>query len=88
MGDKVVTLSATYRKPPSDGGSEPPMELIDRVNALEKDAAAIKLDVAVIRSNYATKEDLHKELHTMTWRIFGAAGLLTAAVYFIARYIH
>ena len=36
---------------------------------------------------FATKEDLHKELHSMTWRIFGACAGLVAAVYFIAKYV-
>lgn len=36
---------------------------------------------------FSTKEDLHKELHAMTWRIFGACAGLVAAVYFIAKYV-
>ena len=39
-------------------------------------------------SRFATKEDLHKEMHAQTWRILIIAGLLVAAVYFIARYVH
>lgn len=60
----------------------------NRITALEKDMAAIKTDVAIIRSNYATKEDLHKELHAMTWKIFGFSSLLVGIVYFIVRSIH
>jgi hypothetical protein len=32
-------------------------------------------------------EDLHKELHAMTWKIFGGCALLAATVYFIARHV-
>lgn len=37
--------------------------------------------------SFATKEDLHKGLHDMTWKIIGAIAALVAAVYFIARYV-
>ena len=56
-----------------------------RIAASEKDVSALKTDVAIIRSNYATKEDLQRELHAATWRIIGAMALLTAAVFFLAR---
>jgi hypothetical protein len=43
--------------------------------------------IAVQLDAFATKEDLHKELHAMTWKIPGGCTLLVAAVYFIARHI-
>jgi flavorubredoxin len=50
--------------------------------------AALERDVAVIRSNYATKEDLHKEINAQTWRLVtfvcGYGTALVAATYFIA----
>ncbi|UMR29520.1 hypothetical protein MJ904_21025 [Massilia sp. MB5] len=73
---------------PADAPYDKDME--SRVSRLEADLAALKTDVAVIRSNYVTKEDLHKEINNLTWRLitfvcsFGTA--LVAATYFIARH--
>jgi hypothetical protein len=36
----------------------------------------------------ATEVDLHRELHGMTWRLFGGASALVGIVYWIARNIH
>ncbi|GAC1569135.1 MAG: hypothetical protein NVS3B3_23210 [Aquirhabdus sp.] len=77
------------------------MELIERVSILEKDVTAIKMDVAVMRSNYVTKADLsseisairtdlHKEINAQTWKLVtfvcGFGGALVASVYFIAKH--
>jgi phage shock protein A len=34
---------------------------------------------------FATKADLHRELHGMTWRLLGGASALVGIVYWIAR---
>ena len=36
----------------------------------------------------ATKADLHRELHGMTWRLLGGASALVGIVYWIARTVH
>lgn len=43
-----------------------------------------RLDQTATKSDLATTEgNLHKELHNMTWKLIGTAGLLVAAVYFV-----
>lgn len=98
----IVTLKRAINKIESavhttyngGNGGEPPMELIERVGRLEADMATVKTDVAVIRSNYTTKEDLHREINAQTWKfvtyttgLFVTAGsALVAATYFIAKH--
>ena len=47
----------------------------------------LERDVAVIRANYATKEDLHREIAALTWRLVtfmcGFGVTLVTATYFI-----
>ncbi len=38
--------------------------------------------------SFATKSDLHRELHAMTWKLFTAASALVGIVYWIARHVH
>lgn len=70
-----------------------------RLDRLEGRLTAIEADVAVIRSNYATKENLaelrtefHKAINEQTRKIIhfmtGIIVAVTGAVYFIARYVH
>jgi len=56
--------------------------------ATKEELDALRAVVEVIRSNYVTREVLQRELHRQTWRMFGFVSLLTAAVYYIARYVH
>ncbi|MGB9991644.1 hypothetical protein [Pseudoduganella rhizocola] len=48
-------------------------------------------DVAVIRSNYVTKEDLYKAMHSQTWRLVtfvcGFNAALVGATYYIATHV-
>jgi hypothetical protein len=60
--------------------------------SIEARLGALERDVAVIKSNYVTKEDLHRELHAQTRRLITFVttfvcvfnGLLVTATYFIA----
>lgn len=72
------------------GGYDPRME--ERVKRLETAAektverlTAIERDVAIVKSNYATKEDLHKELHSTTWKIIASIAVLCGAVFWMAK---
>jgi hypothetical protein len=55
---------------------------------VEARLTALERNVAVIRSNYVTKEDLNKEINVQTWRLItfvcGFGAVLVAATYFIA----
>jgi hypothetical protein len=59
---------------------------------IEARLGAHERDVAVIKSNYVTKEDLHRELSAQTWRVITFVttfvcvfnGLLVSATYLIA----
>ena len=62
-----------------------------RIIALEEFAVDARDRLARIETRldtFATKADLHRELHDMTWRLFGGASALVGIVYWIARNIH
>ncbi|MFW1017359.1 hypothetical protein, partial [Cronobacter dublinensis] len=62
-------------------------EMLQRVKKLEEQVTSLVTDVAVIKSNYATKEDIHREIGSQTkWiaaTIIGTTGLALA----IAKYL-
>ncbi|KQV53954.1 hypothetical protein ASD07_05250 [Duganella sp. Root336D2] len=59
-------------------------QLREDVGSMKEDVTGIKKWIESADRIYATKEDLHKQ----TWRLYGAMASLTAAVFFIARYVH
>ena len=62
-----------------------------RIIALEEFAVDARDRLARIETRldtFATKADLHRELHGMNWRLFGGASALVGIVYWIARNIH
>ncbi|PTB20545.1 hypothetical protein C9I57_11950 [Trinickia symbiotica] len=59
-------------------------KLESKVDKLES-----KVDkLASTMDTFVTKEELHRELHGLTWRVAGGAIVLLAGVYYIARYAH
>lgn len=97
-------LERMGRKLDNSGGPPDDPRMEERVKKLEElvhkaveRIVNIERDVAVVRSNYATKEDMAKlgvamqaEINTQTWKLvtfvcgFGTA--LVAATYFIAKH--
>jgi len=62
-----------------------------RIIALEElavDARDLLARIETRLDTFATKADLHRELHDLTWRLFGGASALVGIVYWIARNIH
>ncbi len=86
-----------------DSSGEPPddSDMEARVKKLEDEMLTIKTDLGIIKATHATKTDIaemksavsasetaiHKEMHALTWKLIGAAGLLVAAVYFVATHV-
>ncbi|WP_275386351.1 hypothetical protein [Xenorhabdus bovienii] len=68
----------------SGGGGD---DMLQRIKELKKDVSTIKTDVAVIRSNYVTRADLHEEIGKQTkWTaatIIATAGISLAVAKFI-----
>jgi predicted nuclease with TOPRIM domain len=65
--------------------------LESKVDKLESkvDKLEFKVDNLASRMDtFVTKEELHRELHGLTWRIMGGATVLVSGVYYIARYVH
>lgn len=62
-----------------------------RVIALENFAIETRDRLTRIETrmdSFATKSDLHRELHAMTLKLFTAASALVGIVYWIARHVH
>jgi|GEM_PF-5814974 len=59
-------------------------------NPIEPRLRKLEEDVAVIRSNYVTKEDLYKAIYRQTWRLVtfvcGFNIALVGATYYLARH--
>ncbi|WP_296001103.1 hypothetical protein [Rugamonas sp.] len=78
---------------PITAAAAPSLSSLDaRLVRIETAAEMLKIDVAVIRANYVSKEDLAKAMLDQNWRylswLTGICTALTAAVYFVARYVH
>lgn len=79
-----------FPKVPKHGGGGPGGEesmLEKRVDKLEQDLASLKVDIAVIKSNYATREDLHKEIGIQTKWIAATIIATTGMALAIAKYL-
>ena len=83
IGGKI--LDDSYNTNQHGGGNGGGGNMLEkRIEKLESDISSIKTDLAVIRSNYATAPDLHKEISAQTkWIgtiLIAAIGLSLGAV--------
>ena len=85
--------------PPYDGGMEvraANLEALaektgERLGVIERDAAIIKSNYATREDLQAAKADLHKAMNDQTWKIItwmtGISTALVAATFFLARFV-
>jgi hypothetical protein len=80
FGDEDHTIS-------HDGGNGGGDDMLERVKKLESQMLSLLTDVAVIKSNYVTKADLHEEISKQTkWiaaTVIGTTGLALTVAKFI-----
>ncbi|WP_273856062.1 hemolysin XhlA [Serratia liquefaciens] len=79
-GDSIVTHNESHGGGGNGGGND----MLEREKKLEDQVLTLVTDIAVIKSNYVTKADLHEEISKQTkWiaaTIIGTTGLaLTVA---------
>lgn len=82
VSSKVVKFASLNDSVHGDNGEPPMSDLERRVRKLEDDVSAIKQDVAIMKSNYATREDLAKEIGSVKTAI--AESTTTQIKWFIA----
>lgn len=76
-------------EPPYDGGMETRVAKLEDF-AVETRDRLVRIETRM--DTLATKEELHKELHSLTWKVLGGMGAICAALvsvtYLIAKYVH
>lgn len=71
-GSLVDSSKDTPHNPSYGDGNGGGDDMLQRVRDLEKDVSAIKTDIAVMKSNYATKEDVSNAKNSIIMWVVGA----------------
>lgn len=71
--------------PPYDGGME---ARVAKLEEFAQDTRDRLVRIETRLDTFATKEDMHRELHSLTWKMIGAQAALVAAVYFVVKFLH
>lgn len=75
---------AQFKHGGGNGGGD---DMLERIKKLEAQTLSLMTDIAVIKSNYVTKADLHEEISKQTkWiaaTIIGTTGIALAVAKFI-----
>lgn len=86
-GNLVESFGDGDHTPSHDGGNGGEDDMLERVKKLESQMLSLLTDVAVIKSNYVTKADLHEEISKQTkWiaaTVIGTTGLALTVAKFI-----
>lgn len=96
---KVIDISSVVDQlrrdgePPDNGDMEARLAKLESIaEKTSVQLTTLEQNVAVMKSNYATREDLYKSLNDQTWKVIGAmitlGTLLSGIVFFIARNVH
>lgn len=86
-GSLVDSAPLVPHNPKHGGGNGGDNDMLERVKKLEDQILSIVTDVAVIKSNYVTKADLHEEISKQTKWIAATIIGTTAAALAVARLI-
>lgn len=82
---EIATTPSRPHTPHHGDGNGGGSDMLERVKALENKVDSLVIDIAVLKETVATKESLHKELGSQTWKIV-AALVITVCLAVLSKY--